>query len=75
MILLCKSGRQMIFMLHVPSVEGLLIVMVIVVFALIRRAGCHCTKGQMASPTNNSESKQVRAAHKARIELPAFGGP
>jgi hypothetical protein len=28
----------------------------------------------MASPTNNSESKQVRAAHKARIELPPFGG-
>jgi hypothetical protein len=35
MLLLCKSGRQMIFMLLVPSVEGLLIVMVIVVFALI----------------------------------------
>jgi hypothetical protein len=31
----CKSGRQMIFMLHVASVEGLLIVMVGVVFALI----------------------------------------
>ena len=35
MIFPCKSGRQMIFMLHVPSVEGLLIVMVVVVFALI----------------------------------------